>query len=121
LRSFLSRHGIDIPHEKTFVTHVIPKVLEKVNNLIELKLKKAVYITVIVDLWDSAQIKDYGAVAVRIIFEDFSKKVFVTGIERMEGAHTAEGERDLIQKIINQYNFDKSKIVAVVCELKYVI
>ena len=116
MRSFLSRHGIDIPHEKTFVTHVIPKVLEKVNNLIELKLKKAVYITVIVDLWDSAQMKDYGAVAVEIIFEDFSKKVFVIGIERMEGAHTAEGVRDLIQKIINQYNFDKSKIVAVVCD-----
>ena len=34
----------------------------------------------------------------------------------MEVAHTAEGVRDLIQKIINQYNFDKSKIVAVVCD-----
>jgi len=79
-------------------------------------LQKAVYITIIVDLWVSAQMTDYGAVAVELIFEDFSKKVFVIGIERMEGAHTAEGVRDLIQKIINQYNFDKSKIVAVVCD-----
>ena len=30
LRAFLSRHGIDIPHEKTFVTHIIPKVLTQV-------------------------------------------------------------------------------------------
>jgi hypothetical protein len=49
-------------HEKSFLETIIPKVVNKTKNINETKLKKAVSISLIIDIWDSKQMADFMGV-----------------------------------------------------------
>ena len=51
-----------------------------------------------------------------LIFPDLSRKLFVIDIERMldDGHHNAENIGLTLEKIVNQYSFNKNKIKAVI-------
>ena len=49
-------------HEKSFLETIIPKVVNKTKSIIETKLKEAVSISLIIDIWDSKQMADFMGV-----------------------------------------------------------
>ena len=85
---------------------------------IEQKLIKSQSVTLIVDIWASANMADYIALAAIILNENFERETFVVGISELGGiSHSALNCQDEITKIVNGYpGFDKNKIKAVVCD-----
>jgi len=73
-------------------------------------LRKAKTVTLIGDIWDSRQMADFFALCCQVTFADFSKKLIVLGLKRMNGPHNAENIIDVTEQILNQYDFDKSKV-----------
>jgi hypothetical protein len=47
-----------MPREKTFVTSVLPQVIKKLKNKLEIYLQNALCISLIVDIWDTKQMVD---------------------------------------------------------------
>ena len=105
-----------MPHEKSFMETIIPKVVRKGKLKIEELLRQATSITLLIDLWDSKQMIDFMGTCAALIFPDMSRKLIVIGIERMlgDGHHNAENIGLTLEKIVNQYSFNKNKIKAVI-------
>ena len=85
-------------------------VVEKIKKTITNCLRKAETITLIGDIWDSRQLADFFALCCQVTFADFSKKLIVLGLQRMSGPHNAENIILVSEEILNQYDFDKSKV-----------
>jgi len=62
------------------------------------------------DLWTSANMSDYMGIAAALTYDLSKKELIVIGFDRMVGNHTAENIKLAIEKLINNYDFDKSKI-----------
>ena len=107
-----------MPHEKSFMETIIPKVVRKGKLKIEELLRQATSITLLIDLWDSKQMIDFMGTCAALIFPDMSRKLIVIGIERMlgDGHHNAENIGLTLEKIVNQYSFNKNKIKGVICD-----
>ena len=58
-----------MPKEKTFVSSIIPKVVKRVKNKLEIFLQNALTITLIVDIWDSKQMVDFLGTCAAITFK----------------------------------------------------
>ncbi len=116
LRNFLSRYNVQLPTRKSFTNELVPNLVDKVKRLIEIKLQAAFSITLIVDIWSSAQMSDFIGLSASITDKNFNKKLLVLGLDRMPGPHNAENIKIAVEKITNQYTFDKSKIKGVVCD-----
>ena len=58
-----------MPREKTFVTSVIPQVIKKVKNKLEIYLQNALCIALIVDIWDTKQMVDMLGTSVAATFK----------------------------------------------------
>ena len=118
LRKVLSRHDIYMPHEKSFLETIIPKVVNKTKSIIETKLKEAVSISLIIDIWDSKQMADFMGVCASLTYSDMSRKLIVIVLDRMQGDghHNAENIAATIKKILQQYTFNYGKIKAIVCD-----
>ena len=88
------------------------KVVRKGKLKIEELLRQATSITLLIDLWDSKQMIDFMGTCAALIFPDMSRKLIVIGIERMlgDGHHNAENIGLTLEKIVNQYSFNKNKI-----------
>ena len=110
LKRLLERHKIHLPCEKSFVYNIVPMVVEKIKKTITNCLRKAETITLIGDIWDSRQLADFFALCCQVTFADFSKKLIVLGLQRMSGPHNAENIILVSEEILNQYDFDKSKV-----------
>ena len=100
----------------SFQNRILPSMMDFVKKLICEKLQRAEYVHIIVDLWSSTSMADFLALAVSMIYSDFKRETIVIGMERMEGRHTAENIKIVIEKIINEYDFDKSKVASVISD-----
>jgi len=91
-----------MPHEKSFMETIIPKVVRKGKLKIEELLRQATSITLLIDLWDSKQMIDFMGTCAALIFPDMSRKLIVIGIERMpgDGHHNAENIGLTLEKIV---------------------
>lgn len=58
-----------MPKEKTFVSSIIPKVVKRVKNKLEIFLQNALTITLIADIWDSKQMVDFLGTCAAITFK----------------------------------------------------
>ena len=107
-----------MPDEKSFMETIIPKVVRKGKLKIEELLRQATSITLLIDLWVSKQMIDFMGTCAALIFPDMSRKLIVIGIERMlgDGHHNAENIGLTLEKIVNQYSFNKNKIKGVICD-----
>jgi len=47
--------------------------------------------------------------AAQLIFETFDTEILILGMDELLTGHCAENIQESIQKIVNQYSFDKSK------------
>jgi hypothetical protein len=63
-----------------------------------------------------SQMSDFIGLSASITDKNFNKKLLFLGLDRMPGPHNAEDIKIAVDKIINQYTFDKSKIKGVVCD-----
>lgn len=106
----MSRYNIQLPNRKSFTDDFVPALVEKAKRKIELHLQEAFSITLIVDIWDSAQMADFIGLCASITTKHFKKKLLVLGLERMPGPHTAENIKIAIEQILKQYTFNKAKI-----------
>ena len=48
-------------------------------------------------------------------FNNFERKCLTIGMKRMPGSHNAENVKAVIENIINEFEFDKSKIKGKFC------
>ena len=106
-----------LPHEKSFIQTIIPEVVSKLKSVIESKLQKCLFVTLIVDIWSSNQLVDFIGVCASLIDTDFSRKQIVIGLKRMPGKHDATNIKLMIENIVNEYTFNKTKIKSVVCSV----
>ena len=96
---------------KTFRYKLLPAIFEKLNKEIERKLKNATYVTLLTDAW-TGQLSnvEFLALGAQIIDNLFNQEILIIGMVEIVGGHCAENIQAAIEKIINQYNFDKNKI-----------
>ena len=116
IRRLLSRLGFNLPHRLSFASTLIPEVVKKCKAEIERVLKNARAVTLVADIWTSVQIADFMGLCATTLSKGVERKTFVIGLKRMSGPHNAENIKDTIESIVNEYNFNKNKIVAVVCD-----
>jgi hypothetical protein len=96
---------------ETFTDRMIPALLTSLNSFIEQKLQKSISITLISDCWTGQfSNEEYLGLAANLINETFQIETLVIGMERLENGHSAEECKQAIEKIINQFKFDKKKI-----------
>ena len=53
---------------------------------------------------------DFIALAALIVDQDWNKEFLILDMKEMEGKHNAENVQNAIEKIVNKFDFDKSKI-----------
>jgi hypothetical protein len=67
-------------------------------------------------LWSNPKLVSFLGLAAMITYENLEKDCVVIGLEIMRGKHNAENIKSVIEKIINEYDFDKSKLNGIVCD-----
>ena len=107
---------VKLPCSKTFTTTILPRVMKILIDLLTPKLKNAVCITLISDIWTNlSQVDFLGLIAV-CTDRFFNKEYLVIGMETLNAEHKSENVAEAINKIVNNYEFDKSKINATVSD-----
>ncbi|RNA03548.1 zinc finger BED domain-containing DAYSLEEPER-like [Brachionus plicatilis] len=113
LRSLIS---FKLPCAYTFMTTIIPQVKLQLKDRLQEKLKSSFWICLIIDLWSNLSNVQYFALAAAMIFKNCHKEIRVIGMINTSGSGNAESIKACVEKIINQYEFDKTKICGVVCD-----
>lgn len=73
--------------------------------------QNACSISIIPDGWTHPNVKlEFLAIAALLINESFEKQLLVIGMEVLNDGHSAESTKKIIEDIINEYKFEKSKI-----------
>ncbi len=81
---------------------------------IDKKLNESKSVTLMADIWTNAIMVPYIGVAASVGYDLTKKEILVIGFERMPaGNHNSESLKFAIEKIINNYSFDKSKIAGI--------
>ncbi len=106
----LLRPLFTVPSFKTARSVMLPEVYHHLCKLIEKRLNSAKTVSLMADLWTSANMSDYMGIAAALTYDLSKKELIVIGFDRMVGNHTAENIKLAIEKLINNYDFDKSKI-----------
>ena len=110
LRNLLKRATINLPSYWTFRHTLLPSVLDKVTARIESRLKSADTICLITDIWTNRNNTDFIALGASFTDKYFDRDILVISMIPMKGKHTAENIKICIEEMINQYDFDKTKI-----------
>lgn len=108
--NFKRAEQFNFPHPQTFCRQILPIIMNKLKSAIERKLDKAVNICLIVDMWTSPMSLDFIALGARLMYADFNSELVIVGMEKLTNKHTAEHVQFYIEKMVNEYKFDKSKI-----------
>ena len=77
---------------------------------IQEKLVEAQSICLVTNIWTNKQMLDFIAVSANIISKTFEKDTLVIGIKSMPGRHNVENIKISVEEIVNEYDFDKSKV-----------
>lgn len=105
-----------LPCRDTFMNTVLPEIKDLIHKKIEEKLKEAKSVCLITDLWSNTSNSQYLALACSIVYNNFHKEIRVVGMVNTNGSSNAESIKICIEQIINQFEFDKTKIEGVVCD-----
>lgn len=107
---------VDLPDPRTFRTSILPRVRQILQNIIVDRLKSACSVSLIADIWSDKRARDFIAVCAVLHHSVFLRESIVIDVRRMEGSHNAEGLKTAIERIINELEFDKSKIRSIVTD-----
>ena len=97
---------------ESFRTRLIPALLNQLIGEIDIILKNSHSICLIPDGWKCPITKgEYLGLASIVMDCKFIKRVILIGLTELENGHSAEETRNAIERIVNQFSFDKSKII----------
>ena len=68
------------------------------------------------DIWTSSTNRDFISLAAVVTDNCLQRNIYVISHSRMESSHDAEHLKDCIEKMINAYSFDKSKVYAIILD-----
>ena len=85
-------------------------------DLLTPKLKNAICITFISDIWTNSNQLDFLGLIAVCTDKLLNKEYLVIGMEVLNGMHKGENIAEAINSIVNNYEFDKSKINATVSD-----
>ncbi len=95
----------------TFRYKILPQVLKDLKIEIANVLQSSEYITLITDGWTGPFSNiEYWAVCVQTVNSSWETEFIVLGMNEMTKGHTAEEIQIAIENIVNQYDFDNTKI-----------
>jgi len=115
LKELLKKAGITVC-AKTVKNTILPEMVKKVKITLEEKLNKAIHIILIVDLWSNKQMTGFCGLAAMVTYENFERECFVIGLQRIYKRHTAENIKAVFEEIVNEYDFNKSKLKGIVSD-----
>ncbi len=98
------------PSQNTFRRSLLPNVIKLLRSAIESKLDDAETVCLIVDIWTNKRMIDFIALGAVVTNKSFERELFVIDIIPMSGRHTAENVRIAVKQMVENYDFDKSKI-----------
>lgn len=102
--------SISVPSYFYFRNTLLPNVLQKLYNAIDKKLKEAVTICLVVDLWTNNSNIDFMGCAALITNKMMDKDFFVIGMTPMPGGHDHQNIQIALLKLLKRYSFNRSKI-----------
>lgn len=106
----LVANTIELPSFFKFRYIILNNVVNKMREKITKKLKAAYSITIIPDGWKRTfPHMNYLGLGAYLVYSDFRRELVILGIEKMIQTR-AEDLREVIQLIVNSYDFNKSKI-----------
>jgi len=95
----------------TFRYKILPAIMKKLKEAIQNKLKAADSITLITDGWTGQFSNiEYLALCAQIINKSWETELIVIGMVEFPNGHTSEELKIAIEKMVNEYSFDKSNI-----------
>ena len=84
--------------------------MDKLYEILEHKLKHAVSVCLIVDIWTNTVNADFIGLAAVFTDSQLEREVHIINMMRMPGPHCAENIKIAVEKMVNNFEFDKSKI-----------
>ena len=76
---------------------------------LEDRLKQSFAITVL-DIWTNAAMSDFLGLAAVLKYELRHNEILIIGLKPMNGKHDSVSIQKAVECVVNQYDFDKSKI-----------
>jgi len=96
----------------TFRYKIIPAVMKKLKNQITDKLNAAEFITLVTDGWTGPfSNNEYWALCAQTVNNSWETELIVIGMVEMPKGHSAEETQIAIENMVNDYKFDKNKII----------
>lgn len=89
---------------------LLNSVLEKMFDIINIKLDQASSVTLITDLWTNNFKTRFIALAAACLNHDFTRELIVLDMSEISHTSSAENIQTEIENMVNRFNFDKSKI-----------
>lgn len=108
--------SLEIPSYYHFRLNILPNVMQKLYLAIENKLKDAITICLVIDIWTNNSNIDFLGCAAITTNKLMDRETYVIGLTPMSGAHNAENIRTALINLLNRYKFNKLKIHGVVCD-----
>lgn len=108
--------NIKLPGYFSFTEPILPSAITKLHSIFQKKLNNAQFICLIIDIWTNAANSDFIALAVVTTNSDFEQEIHTINMKRINEAHTAETIKKYREMMVNEFDFDKSKIISVVCD-----
>lgn len=110
LPGYLGKHS--------FRNSILPAMMDHIKDKISESFVEARRITIIVDIWSTQSCVHFLGLAAYTIDESLKTNSFMVGMVQMGGKKCAEHIKKAIEIIINdnEFKFDRSKIMAVVCD-----
>ena len=99
---------MDLCSVKIFRNDVLPKAYNLMIKAIDKKLNNAKFIYFITDIWTNKNMADFLALAAIIVKDNDKPELCVIGMKSMEGDHTAEHIKIVIEDIVNGFKFNKN-------------
>lgn len=89
---------------------MLPDVLNKLYCAIDKKLKEAVTVCLVLDLWTNSFNTDFIACAALVTYKTMVRESFVIGMTAMPGRHTSENIKQALMNLLKRYSFNRRKI-----------
>ena len=89
---------------------IIETLMSKLFAKIQDKLRSAITISLMVDLWSRRIMAGYIGLGAICIFPDAHRELFVIDFKAVSDRHTAENVKNEIETMVNKHDFNKAKL-----------
>jgi len=107
----LLKPKILLPGPFSFRNTILQSVMDKLKSAIEFKLKNASSVCLITDLWTNTIKADFIGLAAVLTDNSLNHELVVIGMMKTPGSHNSETIKKSVETMVNNYTFDKSKII----------